>query len=79
MSKPIKVEDQVYNDLDKLRAKGETFSEVIAMLINARVRVLELWSILEGQLKYHEWRDQQLKDLQELQASQLQVTEEVVK
>jgi len=64
LSKVIKVEDQVYNDLDKLRAKGETFSQVIEMLLSARVKVLELWSVLEGQLKYNEWREQKLQDLQ---------------
>ena len=64
MSKVIKVDDQVYEDLDKLRVKGETFGEIIAMLINARVRVLELWSVLEGQLKYADWREQRLKDLE---------------
>ncbi len=64
MSKVIKVDDQVYEDLDKLRVKGETFGEIIAMLLNARIRVLELWSILEGQLKYAEWREQKLKDLE---------------
>ena len=64
MSKVIKVDDQVYEDLDKLRVKGETFGEIIAMLLNARIRVLELWSILEGQLKYSEYREQKLKDLE---------------
>jgi len=64
MSKVIKVDDQVYNDLDKLRSKGETFGEIIAMLINARLKVLELWNVLEGALKFSEWREQRLKDLE---------------
>ena len=64
MSKVIKVDDHVYEGLDQLRVKGETFGEIIAMLINARVRVLELWSVLEGQLKYQEYREQKLKDLE---------------
>ena len=64
MSKVIKVDDQVYEDLDKLRVKGETFGEIIAMLLNARLRVLELWSILEGQLKFHEYKEQKLKALE---------------
>jgi len=63
LSKVIKVDDQVYEDLDQLRSKGETFGDIIAMLISARLRVLELWSILEGQLKYSDWREQKLKEL----------------
>ena len=64
MSKVIKVDDQVYEGLDKLRVKGETFGEIIAMLLYARVSVLELWSVLEGQLKFHEFKEQKIKDLE---------------
>jgi len=64
MSKVIKVDDQVYQDLDKLRVKGETFGEIIGMLLNGRVQILELLSVLEGSLKYHEYREQKLKELE---------------
>lgn len=64
MSKVIKVDDQVYEDLDKLRAKGETFGQIIDMLLNARTRVLELWSVLEGQLKFHDWKEARLRELE---------------
>ncbi len=77
MSKVIKVDDKVYEDLDKLRAKGETFGEIIAMLISARLRVLGLWSILEGQLKYREWQAQELKELQDKAAEKTSAQEEV--
>jgi len=35
MSKTIRVDDQVYNELEELRDKRETFSEVIARTVNA--------------------------------------------
>ena len=64
MSKVIKVEEKVYENLDKLRAKGETFSQIIEMLLRARIQVLETWGALEGALKYHEYKDQRLKELE---------------
>ena len=64
MSKGIKVDDEVYDGLDQLRGKGESFGDIIAMLLGARLRVLELWSILEGQVKYAEFREQKLKEFQ---------------
>ena len=63
MSKAIKVEDQVYNDLDQIRSKGETFSNVIVELLSARLRILELINVLEGQLKFREWQREQLEAL----------------
>lgn len=39
MSKTIRVEDQVYNDLEELRDKRETFSEVIARTVNAYITI----------------------------------------
>jgi len=35
MSKTIRVEDKVYQELEELREKRETFSEVIARAVNA--------------------------------------------
>lgn len=35
MSKTIRVSDEVYNELEKLRDKRETFNQVIARTINA--------------------------------------------
>jgi len=34
MSKSIKVDDRVYQDLENIRGKRETFSEAIARMIN---------------------------------------------
>ncbi|GAI55328.1 unnamed protein product, partial [marine sediment metagenome] len=41
MSKAIKVEDQVYLELDMIREKGETFSQIIERLLEARLKMFE--------------------------------------
>jgi len=64
MSRVIKVEDQVYDWLDQLRDKRETFSDVIKELLDARERILELIRVLEGQLKFEEWKREQLQKIQ---------------
>ena len=68
MSKPIKVEDHVYQELDKLKVKGQTFSTVVEALLNTRMQVLELLSVLEGAVGYHSWRDERLRELESADA-----------
>lgn len=69
MSKAIKVEDQVYLELDLIRDKGETFSQVVERLLQARVKMFEMLSMVEGVLRYQEWKQKQLlKAVQEQQA-----------
>uniref|UniRef100_A0A6H2A3K0 Antitoxin n=1 Tax=viral metagenome TaxID=1070528 RepID=A0A6H2A3K0_9ZZZZ len=63
MSRAIKVDDNVYSQLDQLRGKGETYSMAVESLLNARLKMLELISVLEGQIKYREWQDERLKAL----------------
>ena len=65
MSKAIKVEDQVYQGLDKIRGKGETFSQVVETLLNGRKTVLNFLEILEGTYNFREWQRQELERLQE--------------
>ena len=55
MSRTIKLEDQTYQELDELRGKGETFSDTVSTLLLAREKVLVLFMMLEGRLKYREW------------------------
>jgi len=46
MQKTIKVEDRVYQQLDQLRGKRETFSDVVARLLTTKEGVdtlLEIW------------------------------------
>lgn len=64
MSKAIKVEDQVYQGLDKIRGKGETFSQVVETLLNGRKTVLNFLEILEGTYNFREWQRQELEKLQ---------------
>ncbi len=69
MSKAIKVEDQVYQELDMLRGKGETFSKVVSRLLEARVKFFETMNFIEGVLRYQEWKQAQLlKVIQKEQA-----------
>lgn len=60
MSKVIKVEDQTYTDLDKLRVGRQTFSDVIKGLLLNRLKILEMMSVLEGQIGFREWQREQL-------------------
>jgi len=58
MSKTIKLEDQVYYRLDRLRGKRETFSDVVAKLLTTKDGVdtmTGLWQNQPGE------RDQQTK------------------
>jgi predicted CopG family antitoxin len=64
MSKQIRVDDKVYEELDNLRQKHETFSQVIASLISTRVTIFEFINNLEGMVKYNEWRANRLQALE---------------
>ncbi len=69
MSRAIKVEDQVYTELDQIREKGETFSQVVERLLEARLKMFETLSMVEGVLRYQEWKQKQLlKAIREQQA-----------
>lgn len=55
MSKTIKIEDKVYTQLDRLRGKRETFSDVVAKLLVTKEGVdtmIGLWSNRPGERKY---------------------------
>ena len=65
MSKAIKVEDQVYQELDKIRGKGETFSQVVETLLNGRQAALVFLDVLESTYNFREWQRQELERLQE--------------
>lgn len=46
MSKTIKLEDKIYHQLDQLRGKRETFSDVVAKLLTTKEgfdTMLDLW------------------------------------
>lgn len=70
MSRAIKVEDQVYTELDNIREKGETFSQIIERLLKARLKMFEMLSMVEGVLQYEKWKQEQLlKAVREQQAA----------
>jgi len=70
MSRAIKVEDQVYTELDLIRGKGETFSQIIERLLEARLKMFETLNMVEGVLKYQEWKQKKLLEaIREQQAA----------
>jgi predicted CopG family antitoxin len=64
----IKVSEDVYNQLEELKDKGETYSRIIGQLLEARIQIMELITGLEGQLKFHEWRERELQRLKKTAA-----------
>lgn len=62
--KTIKVEGEVYEALDQLRGKGETFSQVIASMLLARTEIFHLVNILEEMMKFREWQRAELERAQ---------------
>lgn len=63
MSRAIKVDDKVYQELDLLRGEGQTFSQVIKNMLIARIETFKVLSIMEGRLKYREWQRKELDAL----------------
>jgi len=56
MSKSIKVSEEVYDQLERLRHKRETFSDVVERHIKVRGLVLDAAEILESAEKF--WKSQ---------------------
>ena len=61
MGKAIKVGEPVYLELDTIRTKGQTFSQVIEELLACRLKLFETLNMIEGQLRYQEWRQKELQ------------------
>lgn len=56
MSKQVKIEDEVYTDLTQNKGPGETYSQLIARLLDIRRMVLGAEVILHGQKAIEEFR-----------------------
>jgi len=56
MSKQIRLEDEVYDQLEAIRDKRETFSEVVARLIKIHDGLGLLTSTIQGQKAYREYQ-----------------------
>ena len=63
MSKQIRIEDKVYDELDKLRIGRQTFNDVIEDLLKARLKILEAMNMLEGVIRFREWQRSELEKL----------------
>lgn len=75
MSKTIKVEEHIYDCLDLLRGKRETFSDVIKELLDSRKVIFEALNMLEGQVKYQAWKREQINGLHEVYSSPVSASE----
>ena len=63
MSRAIKVEDHVYQELYSIQVKGQTFSQVIEDMLGARIKIFELLNVIECQLKYQDWKQKQIHEV----------------
>lgn len=62
MSKLIKVDVAVYDRLDQIRGRGETFGQVIGNLLDARDGLFDLLNVIEGSLKFRDWQRRRLEE-----------------
>lgn len=63
MSKQLKIEDQVYGQLERIKGRGETFSGVIGELLRTREKLFLLLDSIEESLKYRDWQRDQLRKI----------------
>lgn len=59
MARVIKVDDEVYMGLRELQAPRESYSEVVARLLDIWRALHGLEPILRGAIAYHEFKAQQ--------------------
>lgn len=59
MKHSIKLDDHVYQDLERVREKRETFSEAVERLLNIRYQMGLLSTIVEGSQKFRDWEAEQ--------------------
>ena len=60
-SKSIRISNEVYEKLDAIRAKRETFSEVVGRLITIHDGLGTLTTVIQGQKEYREFQLEKLK------------------
>ena len=60
-AKTIKLEQNVYDRLDRFQGKHETKSQAVERLLTLLDRVGELRAVLEGQIEYAEFQKKQLE------------------
>ena len=70
MSKVIKVEEKVYDQLEALKSGRQTFSDVLENLLKSRHILCQAWDVVEGTLQFREWqREEAAKAQEQLEAS----------
>lgn len=62
MSKTIRLEDEVYNRLDNIRGKRETFSQSVDRLVKIHDGLGMITDIIEGNRKLEELKAERLKE-----------------
>ena len=63
MSHTIKLEDHVYEKLQKFQDKRETYSQTVERLLAIPGELEDVLSILEGQAKFEEWKRERSQQL----------------
>ncbi|MBA7563510.1 hypothetical protein ES708_05169 [subsurface metagenome] len=67
MSKLVRVDGEVYDELETIRDKRETFSQVIARLVDIRRMVLGIEPILRGHIAFEEFKKQRDQEKEALE------------
>ena len=62
MSKLVRMSDEVYDRLEAIRDKRETFSEVVERLVKIHDKLGMITALAQGQLAYQEYLNEQLKE-----------------
>lgn len=63
MSHTIKLEDHVYERLQKFQDKRETYSQAVERLLAILGELDNVLPILEGQAKFEEWKRERSRQL----------------
>lgn len=63
MSRTIKVDNQVYEQLEQLRRKRETFSQAVDRLLKVYETLSQAVGIMEGQVSFIDWQREQLEKM----------------
>ena len=66
MSKTIKLEDSVYNQLTELMRPKETYSQVVERILTLFGKMGELRDVLEGAVAFRKALSEKLKELPDI-------------
>jgi len=69
----IRVDDELYHELEQMKIRGETFTSVIRDLLKTREIVFELITELEKGTKYQDWKHQQFEYITQARAERAEL------